>query len=180
MNTKRVVKLARFILFIVIFLAFDQITKSSIRSNLVPGQSIAVIPGIFELTLIYNTGIAFGLFPNAGIWFAPTAVIVSVAATVGYLYAPPNFRLFSASMLLVTAGALGNFTDRIFHKGRVTDFIDIKIIHVFNLADFYITLGVALLVIHWVFAAKHDSVTSQAQKEDEMKEVIPTGEEAPE
>ncbi|HWP30615.1 MAG TPA: signal peptidase II [Fimbriimonadales bacterium] len=177
MKIKMALKLARFILVVAIFLALDQITKSAIRTNLVPGQSLVVIPGIFELTLVYNTGIAFGLFPNAGIWLAPTAVLVSIAATFGYLYAPPNFRLFSASMMLVTAGAIGNFTDRIFHEGRVTDFIDIKIIHVFNLADFYITLAVVLLFVHWIFVAKHDLATPSAERENEKKETIPPREE---
>lgn len=177
MKIKMALKFARFILLVAIFLALDQITKSTIRTNFVPGQSYVVIPGIFELTLVYNTGIAFGLFPNAGIWLAPTAVLVSIAATFGYLYAPSNFRLFSASMLLVTAGALGNFTDRIFHGGRVTDFIDIKIIHVFNLADFYITLAVTLLVIHWIFVAKQDLAAPATEKEDKKNEQIPPREE---
>jgi len=81
-------------------------------------------------------------------------------------------------MLLVTAGALGNFTDRIFHEGRVTDFIDIKIIHVFNLADFYITLAVTLLIIHWIFVARHDLASPSSEEEGETKKTLPSKEEA--
>lgn len=131
-------------------LVFDQVTKWLVRENLVEGQSVTVIPSVFDITLVYNRGIAFGLLQGAGILLAPLAIIVAIAAAVGYARSADKERWFRLGMVLLAAGAIGNLIDRVFLGGRVTDFVDIKIIHVFNVADACITVAATILIVHWL------------------------------
>jgi signal peptidase II len=108
-----------------------------------------LVPGKIEFTLVYNEGIAFGLFQGAGIYLAPLAVLVAIIAAWVYLRSRPQDKVLRVGMILIAAGALGNFVDRVAFGGRVTDFIDLKFIHVFNIADACITIAALLLVFHW-------------------------------
>lgn len=140
----------RYFLWVGMLLALDQISKHWARTALAEGQTVALIPGAVEFTLVYNTGVAFGMLRNLGLWFSPVALLVAIAVTVCYMRAPERDRAFRAAMVLVCAGALGNLVDRVANSGRVTDFVDIKIIHVFNLADACISAGVLLLLVKWL------------------------------
>lgn len=141
-------------LVVVILLILDQLTKWWVRTHLSEGQFVTVIPSAFDMTLVYNRGIAFGFMPGAGVWLTPLAALVAILAAFGYVRSATHEKLFRASMVLLAAGALGNLIDRLFNGGKVTDFIDIKIIHVFNVADACITLAAALLIIHWLSEIK--------------------------
>lgn len=157
-------RLFTFSFFTILIIVIDQITKALARNSLAVGESITVIPGVFDFTLVYNTGIAFGLFPNAGVWLAPIAIVVTFIAGYAYIRAIAKDKIFSLAMILISAGALGNFIDRIFHNGKVTDFIDIRIIHVFNIADMSISIAVGLLLLRWMLElktelSKHKSTT---------------------
>lgn len=145
--------LARFLSRVFLILFADQVTKAVARATLAEGQTHALWPGRVEFTLVYNQGIAFGLFPGVGIYLAPLAVIVAVVAAIAFVRARREDRLFRAGMVLISAGALGNFIDRVFLKGKVTDFIDLKFIHVFNIADACITTAAILLLVHWFVEA---------------------------
>lgn len=139
-----------YILWLCSLLAIDQTTKFWVRSHMSPGEFRILIPNILELRYVENTGIAFGLLQGMGVWLAPIAVIVTAVATFAYFKAPPHDRLFRTAMILISAGAMGNFIDRAFLQGRVTDFIDLQIIHVFNLADVCITTAVATLILRGI------------------------------
>jgi signal peptidase II len=139
-----------YVLWLTSLLAIDQATKFWVRSHMSPGEFRILLPNVLELRYVENTGIAFGLLQGFGIWLAPIAVIVAVVATFAYFKASSHDRLFRSAMILISAGALGNFLDRVFLNGRVTDFIDIQLIHVFNLADVSITGAVVLLLVRGV------------------------------
>lgn len=143
----------RFLTWVGLLLAADQATKVLARAALAEGQTHALWPGRIEFTLVYNEGIAFGMFPGVGIYLAPLAVIVAFVAGWAYVRSQKNDRIFRVGMVLLSAGALGNFVDRVFLRGKVTDFIDLKFIHVFNLADACITTAAALLFVHWLLEA---------------------------
>lgn len=149
----RAVVIRRFLLWVGVLLLADQVTKAIVRATLVEGQTHALWPGKVEFTLVYNEGIAFGLFPGVGIYLAPLAVIVAIVGAFAYVRAQSQDRLFRTGMVLMSAGALGNFVDRVFLRGKVTDFIDLKFIHVFNIADACITTAAALLFVHWMVDA---------------------------
>ena len=63
------------------------------------------------------------------------------------------------SLILIVAGAIGNFIDRVFRGGYVVDFLYFKLINfpVFNVADCYVVVGTILLAILLLFVYKNDS-----------------------
>lgn len=108
---------------------------------LAEGQSVAVIQDVFHFTLVYNTGIAFGLFHEHGIllFFLITASLVVLA--MAYRFMVGQGPLARTSMALIFGGAIGNWIDRV-RVHAVVDFLDFRFFPVFNLADTAITLGV--------------------------------------
>ena len=115
-----------------------------------PGQSVPVLP-FFNLVMVWNPGISYGLFP-ASSWLGTAILVVfSVGAVIGLSWW--LWRLTSLSLGvgigLVIGGALGNLIDRLVY-GRVADFFHFYVHgydwYVFNVADCAITLGVAALL----------------------------------
>lgn len=144
-----------FYVWVAVLIAVDQLSKAYIRETFALREQQQIIPGVLEIFHTQNEGIAFGLLPGAGVWLAPVAIIVAIAAGVTYHRQVRRDRVLSSSMILLAAGALGNFIDRVAAGGKVTDFINIYIIHVFNVADACITVGTILLVLHWMLDARH-------------------------
>jgi len=128
--------------------ALDQATKAVASSRLETGESISVLGDFIRLTLVHNTGAAFGLFPGSRVPF----IIVSVLAigVVLYLFLRDTYRSAWNRTLLgcILGGAIGNLVDRV-RLGWVVDFIDVGYgtarWPVFNVADSAVTLGVLLL-----------------------------------
>jgi len=133
-------------LFVVLtILSLDQLTKLLVTKNLAPYQSVPVISGIFHITLVHNRGAAFGLLKGQFYLF----VLASIGAIILIaLHLKKNsgrkFDVYSLSLLLILAGALGNLIDRLAF-GYVIDFLDFRVWPVFNLADSAITIGAILL-----------------------------------
>lgn len=134
--------------------ALDQLVKIIVRLLMLPGQSIPIVAGVLNLTRVNNTGVAFSLFSRHPEWMLPmtTALFAmflffSLKSLSGKTLA--NHRLETIGFGLVLGGAFGNILDRLL-RGRVTDFIDVTCIQypVFNLADSFICIGVALLIWH--------------------------------
>jgi signal peptidase II len=133
----------------------DQVTKAIVRTQLDLHESITVIPGIFDLTRVHNTGVAFG-FLNP-IDFPYKAVILSlipIAALIGLaVYSStlePSQRLTRTGLAFVIGGAAGNLIDRL-TAGYVLDFFDVYRgdwhFWAFNVADAAINVGVALMIL---------------------------------
>ena len=104
-----------------------------------------------NISLIWNKGIAFGLFSfsQSNLYNLITLIIVIIIFIILILIKnTKGIERFCLSM--VFGGALGNLYDRIVHKA-VPDFIDfhIKDLHwfIFNVADIFITLGVIMLIL---------------------------------
>ena len=137
----------------------DQITKYLIRTSMKIFDSIIIIPDIFKITYIENTGISFGLLGGAENPVKRWALVafVSVAAimiTVYWILNMKNSFLFNLSCGLIVGGAIGNLIDRIL-KGSVTDFIEVGYKEltwpVFNIADTFVSIGVFLFIIYFAF-----------------------------
>ncbi len=127
-------------------LALDQLAKVAARAVLGPGTSVSLLGSWFQLTLVHNTGSAFGLIQTRWALIAVGgAVCVAVLAYVmaGRVEASPGQAL---PLGLVLGGSLGNLLDRI-RTGGVTDFFDLRVWPVFNLADAGITIGIVLLAL---------------------------------
>jgi signal peptidase II len=120
-----------------------------------------VIDGFFYLTHVRNPGAAFGLFTDApatirltlfiGITLVAIAMIISF-----YRKLAPGDRFSALSLGLILGGAIGNLVDRVF-RGEVVDFLHFRLWGGyqwpdFNLADSFIVVGVAFLVIELLAA----------------------------
>lgn len=131
---------------IVLFIFYlDQLSKFIFTKKLALYQSLPVIKGIFHFTLVHNRGAAFGILKNQTFLFISTsfiAVILIIFSLNKHRY--KRLSVYSLSLGLILAGALGNLVDRLVF-GYVIDFLDFRIWPVFNVADSAITAGVVLL-----------------------------------
>ena len=103
-----------------------------------------------NINLIWNEGIAFGLFSLADKTFYNFLTIVILIIIILIIFMlKKSIGLKKYSLLMILGGALGNFFDRIFNKA-VPDFIDFHIeeFHwfIFNVADIFITIGVIFMI----------------------------------
>ena len=134
--------------------AGDQLSKSWIVSYLGDPERHGVqsIAPFFDLVLVRNRGVSFGLFNGDS---AVNSIVLSVVAGVVVLGLfvwlwRARSVLVAAATGLVSGGAVGNVIDRL-RFGGVTDFLDFHWgewhFPAFNLADSAITIGVGLLLI---------------------------------
>lgn len=138
---------------IFIVLILDGATKIWAERTLDLYHPQPVLGDFFRLTLGYNTGVAFGLFANIGIWpvVVTGAIIVGLVLWLGralHLGDIPRRASWPAGLLL--GGAIANFVDRL-PDGRVTDFLDAGFgaarWPAFNLADSFIVTSLILLML---------------------------------
>ena len=153
-------RLGTFLSCAALVLALDQLTKAIVSAHLIPGDPVPLLGQFVRLTLVHNTGAAFGLFPGSRLPFILISVLA--IAVVLYLFARDAYRSFINRVLLgcILGGALGNLIDRI-RWGRVVDFIDVGFgpvrWPVFNVADSAVTLGVILLAWNLARSGRTDS-----------------------
>lgn len=128
----------------------DRFTKIYFSDALLLSESWPVIRGIFHVTLVHNTGIAFGLFKNQGIVFIIIPLIAIILLIFNVYYYRNNqqelSRTYIVAFSLILGGAIGNLIDRIYF-GYVIDFLDFRIWPVFNVADSAITIGAAIILL---------------------------------
>lgn len=111
---------------------------------------IEILP-FFNLVLVWNRGISFGMFGGGALppWLLSAVALAVTVALVIWLRRAET-RLLAATIGLVIGGAVGNVIDR-FRFGAVADFLDLHwgAYHwpAFNLADAAITVGVVILLI---------------------------------
>ena len=126
----------------------DRITKIFFSDLLSLGESLPLIRNVLHMTLVHNTGIAFGLFKDQGIVFIVIPLIaVGLLIFNIYYYRQTNENLTRSYIIafsLILGGAIGNLIDRIVY-GYVIDFIDVRIWPVFNVADSAITIGAVII-----------------------------------
>ena len=152
-----------FLFIAALIVAFDQITKSWIRTNLLPGESL---PETWHISIIHaqNTGAAFGLFTNQSFILTIVAVIGLLVILFFYRYISQANIASNFALGLILGGALGNLVDRI-RIGYVTDFIYVRLWNdvywpAFNIADASITIGVFLLAFLLIKGIKEDNAVT--------------------
>ncbi|MDB5491504.1 MAG: Lipoprotein signal peptidase [Micavibrio sp.] len=110
----------------------------------------------FNLVMVWNKGVSFGIFNNHGASGPLLLTILAIAIVTMFLIwmvrSPSGLVRLSIAMII--GGALGNVVDRL-RFGAVADFLDFHLgnLHwpAFNLADSTICLGIAMLLIHSLF-----------------------------
>lgn len=129
----------------------DRVTKYWVIQNFtltLPPDSWPLWPGVFHLTYVTNRGAAFSLFSQDGSWLRWLSLIVSLGLICLAWLGPRLNNWEQAGYGFLLGGALGNGIDR-FLTGEVVDFLDFRLIRfpVFNLADVFINVGIACLLI---------------------------------
>ena len=143
--------LINFIIVLTIFLV-DRLSKIYIL-KIAELESVVniYITQYLNFYLIWNKGIAFGLFSfNESLVYNMITFIIAVITIVILIMIIKSERFKKYSLLLVFSGSLGNLFDRVYYSA-VPDFIDFHVnnLHwfVFNIADIFITLGIILIII---------------------------------
>ena len=143
----------------VILTLLDQWTKSLVVHHLKDQSDIILIPGVFQLHYLENRGAAFGILQNQRIIFV-ILTIIYLAAVFWFLHRCPKngrYTLLHIIASVLTAGALGNFIDRL-RLGYVVDFFYFSLINfqIFNVADIYVTVVMVILFILLIFYYKEE------------------------
>lgn len=126
----------------------DQVTKAAVRASLVPGQPQEFIPGVLDLSFVKNTGAAFSIGEGAG----PVFIVFAAAVLAFGIWLVWSQDVLPMSLVVsvacVCGGGVGNMIDRMIF-GYVTDFFATAFMDfpVFNVADIFVTVGIAVSVI---------------------------------
>ncbi len=137
-------------------IVLDRISKIVVAKKIAMGSAITVIPHIFRITHVLNTGAAFSMFAESA---SPMAVrvgliafsVIAVCVVLAMLWRyGRTWSLAGIGFALVLGGAIGNLYDRaVLHY--VVDFLEVHIVGYhwpdFNVADSAISVGAVLLLI---------------------------------
>jgi len=137
----------------------DQASKLMVIKLITPYSSVAVIPGFFNITHIYNPGGAFGFMSGQSLLIRTIMFLFISTIAIGFIFyfyknTPGTHPVLASGFALIFGGAIGNMIDRI-RLGTMIDFLDfyIKGLHwpAFNVADSAISVGMAIFLFHLVF-----------------------------
>ena len=126
----------------VITIIIDQLIKLFIKTNIT--KDIVIIPKIFKITNVINTGAAFSILRNNNTLLILITIIILVL--LNYYIKKTNIENDYFELGIILGGIVGNLFDRLLYNG-VIDYIEISNFPVFNLADSLIVLGIILLII---------------------------------
>jgi signal peptidase II len=135
--------------------ALDFAAKRLALIHLRDGLEITLIPSVLKLIYGENTGAAFGILPAAR-WFLILLAVIVLLAVLWYVQKERcRSRWQYNGLIFIFAGALGNLIDRVFY-GYVVDFINLPRWPTFNLADIFIDIGAALLIVYLLKSAEKE------------------------
>jgi signal peptidase II len=144
-----------FLLPALVVLILDQVSKQILWQL---GRNADLIDGILRITLVKNSGAAFGMLQGGRVFLIISSVIASLAIIFLAERLPASESARRAFLGVILGGALGNLVDRIY-PGQVIDFIDMGLgttrWPVYNLADAAVTIGGILLILSFSRARGH-------------------------
>ena len=138
---------------IILLVVLDAFSKNYAVNNFLFAQSYTTFIPFIDFLLIYNSGIAFGIFDGYGNLASNFLLVITIFILIYLirLLVKEEVKIAKFALSLIIAGALGNIIDR-FIDGKVTDFLHLEFgsfsFFIFNLADAFITLG-AILIIYF-------------------------------
>lgn len=148
-----------------ILIALDRFTKVWVTNHIEIGHAIPVIPGVFRITHVLNSGAAFSLFadsmtPERVRWLLIAFSLVAALAVFVFLFKTGHrLTLTTVALALILGGAVGNLYDRV-RFSSVVDFLEVHIFSYhwpdFNVADSAIVVGGILLMLDAFRATKQD------------------------
>ena len=137
----------------------DRASKSLIISSSENYEQYGVsITSFLNFNLIWNEGIAFGLFSfDEKLYYNLLTILICLITAVIIWLMLKSKGFEKLSFMMIIGGSLGNIFDRIFYSA-VPDFIDIHVNNfhwfIFNVADIFITMGIICLISIEIFGTK--------------------------
>ena len=136
---------------IVTVIALDQASKLLVLAYLYEDE-VAIIKNVLHFTYVENRGMAFGLLADHR-WIFLLASVIGIALVALYLVKFTKRPLSRVALAMIIGGGIGNMIDRV-RLGFVVDFIDFCAFDfwmwVFNIADAFVCVGGALLILYLV------------------------------
>lgn len=160
------------IIILALSVILDQLTKLLVVRYLELGESVEIIPEVFNFTYIHNKGAAFGMLDEHR-WVFMVISSVAIMAILFYLFkfAPKN-NLLRVGLSLVVGGGIGNMIDRV-ALGYVVDFLDFCAfdfwVWIFNVADACVCIGAAVIALYYV-----TDIVKEAKAEKDKKAAFDT------
>lgn len=157
------------LLFFVLLVILDQITKNLAVLYLKDKPAIVLWEGVFELHYLENSGAAFGMLQNQKILFVSIAAVILVI--IGYLLVKlprtRHYAVLEVLLVLIASGAVGNMIDRVQYN-YVVDFFYFRLIDfpIFNVADIYVSVSCVLLAILILFFYKDSDFDFLGKKKE--------------
>lgn len=137
-------------------IVLDQATKQVVLGGFETGEVREVLP-FFNLVLVWNRGVSFGLLGSAGVPWLLSGIALAVVIGLVIWLRRTETRMVATGLALVIGGALGNVIDRV-RFGAVVDFLDLHAFGwhwpAFNVADSAICIGAAVLVLDGLFTPR--------------------------
>jgi signal peptidase II len=146
-----ILKWVLFVAVAAIAIGLDLLTKHLAEQSLVPGETTKILP-FFYLERTANDGVAFGLLGGN----RPLIVAANVVALLvvgAYAFMERRVLLAGIAGGMVVGGSIGNMVQRIAGDGHVTDFMEFPHWPNFNLADVFIDVGIAVIVLGLIVEA---------------------------
>ena len=137
----------------------DQISKALVFGYLSETRPLVEVTSFFNLVTAWNTGVSFSMFDNLGQYgvYLLSGFALIVIAFLVYWLCREEDKYMQLALGFVIGGALGNVIDRI-RLGAVFDFLDLHVAArhwpAFNVADSFICIGAALIIINGMFSTK--------------------------
>lgn len=170
---KRILSFLELAVITAVLTGFDQWTKFLAVKHLKDQTDIALIPNVLYLHYLENRGAAFGIFQNQKVFLVllTSLILAGVCYVLWKLPAEKHFLPLKILCFLITAGGIGNLTDRL-RLNYVVDFIYFSPIDfpVFNVADIYVTVSMILLFILVLFYYKDEDFQFLKWKSSKQQE----------
>ena len=161
--------------FAILVVLLDQFVKRWIMLTMAVGDTIDLVPGLFGLTHVPNSGAAFSILSNQR-WLLIGIAVVATLLLIAILLRYSEGFWSTLGLAAVLGGTVGNLTDRIL-LGYVVDMFEFQFMRfaIFNVADIFITLGGITFLISFIVLSFKPAETEPRLSDDEEDEYIPAG-----
>jgi len=174
MKKKPFLKYSVIVVFLLVSCNTDLHTKMWASKVLKNKPVVSIIDGYIECSYVENRGMVFGILNKTGFsrinnYLQYTTFMVAILLIIFLWINRKKSLSFLFPFITILAGALGNSIDRM-KNGFVVDFIHIHLKDIlnwpffFNIADVFISAGLALLIIQMIFDNKHSLAKKKTQK----------------
>lgn len=153
------------LLIIVLTVVIDQISKYFVALKMSVGSRIELIPNFFNIRYVTNKGAAFGMLANQRwLFIAVSCALIIVLFIMMLRDRKKNINVLPEALII--GGALGNLIDRIL-LGGVRDFLEVPGFAIMNLADWFISIGIFLLIVKYLKQIFSDGSKKEIKEKDE-------------